>query len=315
MTIHFPNEEQRSAEIQDTLSRQFGFARRLLSFWLGHDKDRHVARSGLSNDVVNVAVLLNAQSCVLFRSSFDLCERADGFSAAIMSRSLFETVLALAFVLRHRVRLFASRSWDKGRRRPKRDEAGHVKYHAQIAERIGEKNILSCEFRANLYIAGLYFSDANFARKNKNAPGLKRLARRTERGLSPEIVAEISRRIGPKWRYILEHRPFTYSGLNVAALAELIGKPFPMWYATIYHHQSRIVHGTDALRFLHVDPTHGAKGVEWFSSGDMVLGTLNSATGMFLAGLMLMHDRVGLGTAVATALDGFKREWHGMSRE
>lgn len=47
---------------------------------------------------------LNLQAFPLFRSIIEDCKRGEGYSASIICRSLFETYLALTFILKPKVR-------------------------------------------------------------------------------------------------------------------------------------------------------------------------------------------------------------------
>jgi hypothetical protein len=104
----FPGEERKCEEIRQKAADHLDLARRLLSFWLGTDKDRGISRCKLPDVVVNVAAALNVKATRQYRTIIELCERGEASAAAAITRALFETDLATAWVLKRRVLLKAS---------------------------------------------------------------------------------------------------------------------------------------------------------------------------------------------------------------
>src|SRR5947207_2628309 len=99
----FPGEEARLAELGTTLARPFDLAEAIYNSWLTHEKDKWVRQSKLPYVSVMLAMLLNVQACRMYRSVVELCRRGEALNAAILARTLFETVLGEVFILARRV--------------------------------------------------------------------------------------------------------------------------------------------------------------------------------------------------------------------
>src|ERR1051325_11564321 len=114
MIQSFPDEEARSEEVRKKLAKAFDVAEAALNFWLRHEKDHHLSKSPLPRACLFLGVGLDVQCCRLFRSVIDECQRCEAYTASILTRSLYETVLGLAFVLAKRVRIVIEPKMTKG---------------------------------------------------------------------------------------------------------------------------------------------------------------------------------------------------------
>ena len=56
-------------------------------------------QAGLPSLVLTVAILLTTRACRLYRSVIEECRRCEGFGANLLARTLYETLIALRFVL------------------------------------------------------------------------------------------------------------------------------------------------------------------------------------------------------------------------
>src|SRR6266404_7181569 len=110
----FPGEERRSVEAQKNIEHLLNVAEALHNFWLDHPKDMWLERSTLPHRVVNLAAVLDVQASRQFRSVIEECRRCEASNANIVARSLFETVLAIRFVLaKKQLRMAIEQTKDK----------------------------------------------------------------------------------------------------------------------------------------------------------------------------------------------------------
>jgi Family of unknown function (DUF5677) len=234
MTTWFPGEDRVRDEIQRELAGHFGFAKRLLTYWLKADKDTGLNKSSLPPIVLRVVLAMSVKATRQFRSVIELCERGEAVDGAIIARSMFETALAVAFVLKPRFEP------------SKFDEKGKVKKTIKVPG-----VTLTCEFRALLFAAHQVLQPERSAAKHADRPGLKRHSKRMARIAANFGGAQLYKNaIGPEWTKILKSPPFTYSGLSIANLARSLGRTFPKWYDTVYGSQSEHVHAADMLHHM-----------------------------------------------------------------
>lgn len=246
--LKFPDEDKLSAEVQARLAAEFDFARRLYGFWIRHPKDEWLDKSRLPGHTLDLAMLLNVQLYRQFRSVHDECCRCEAFSASIVGRSVFETIVALLFVLKPRVHIVVAPVIKNGIHA--HTAGGVPKWSAKPPSKKNppsKQTFLSRAARANLYFAHVAFADDLFAEKCQRTNGLKRLGALVAKNVLPSTVAHFENLVGPQWTYILRDS-HGYSGLPLASLARLLDKNLARWYETIYHFQSRMVHANDALR-------------------------------------------------------------------
>jgi hypothetical protein len=299
----FPEERKRSESIRLALDTQFEFAERAYRVWLRTPKDKYLARSTLSGHVLDLSMLLNIQACRLFRAAIEQCERCDGFTGNILMRSLFQTVLALLFVLKRNVRIIVEPEFDRnGKPRP-----GRYRAKAPTKKNRGtRRDSLSRDFRADLYIAHGAFQPESLARKCAMAPGLLRASKSKGLKLGQSLVTAIHAAIGPEWLSIV--RSSTYSGLSLAELAKLLDRGLYRWYSTVYSIQSGMAHAADAHRHAILD----ADGVvpNYFSTEREIRETIQGAVLMLLICMIIMQEQIGFGSSIQMQLDGFKSEFN-----
>jgi hypothetical protein len=89
--------------VQQNLADLFDLAESLFNYWL--DQDKNHWRAGVPLDSANLALILDVQAIRLFRSIVNDCRRAEASTASILTRTLFETVLAVLFLLKKDVRI------------------------------------------------------------------------------------------------------------------------------------------------------------------------------------------------------------------
>src|SRR5262245_45082988 len=99
----FPDEDARSAEVQENLAELFNLAESSFNYWFDQDKNNWMA--GVPMVTANLALTLDVQALRLFRSIVQDCKRDEAFSASILTRTLFENLLAVLFLLKGDVRI------------------------------------------------------------------------------------------------------------------------------------------------------------------------------------------------------------------
>ena len=307
--MHFPNESEQVAQVHQALGDHLGHADRLLRFWLKCEKDKWLDRSTLPGIVQDLAMLLNIQACRQFRSVIEECRRSEGFCGSILSRSLFETVLAQQFTLSPAVCIVVAPELDSAKK-PKVDQNGLTKYVAKVPPK-RHKNVpadwLSQEFRAWLYFAHAAFDDERRATKVAGMKGRKRQGKVLQKKIDPKQQASLEARIGVEWTYILRHGKGGYSGLSVADLCQVLHPQVFEWYKTIYDFQSGIVHAADALR--HIDVSNGKARPAFYSPVNEILGALQTAVSMFITNIAFLQNEIGFGSCVETAYAAFVKEF------
>lgn len=306
--VEFPFETERLADVESELATIFEFVRRMLRFWMEHPKNKWLDKSSLPADVLDLAMILNVQVYRHGRSTLELCQRGEGGDAMISCRALFETVLAMLFILKPRVGLVAVPELDKATGKPKTTAAGTAKFRAVLHKRKagGIVGKLSRSDRANLYLAHAAFQDKVFAKKCMTIPGCKRTGRLVDRSITPSVVTHFEGRVGPEWAYILTHHPHTYSGLSVSDLAKELHPRMFQWYSTIYSYQSRVVHAADALRCA--TRVGGIIRPVYFSPDHELMGTLEALSMLLLTCMATMQRYIGFGPSIDMVIPSFNKD-------
>ncbi len=187
---------------------------------------------------------MNTQALRLFRSVVEQVRRCETYSATILTRTLFETLLAVAFLVKKDIRIIV----DPIRPKPGSPPPTTAKYVAKIRSKglkRTRKHLLSYELRMLLFQAYDYFwlqkTGLNGIAKY---PGMSGNVRQFKCKLDPAIIQGYEQAIGPEWTYILKNSD-NYAGLSVSDRARMAGRSFLRWYGALYSFQSRAVHGID----------------------------------------------------------------------
>src|SRR5262245_23734738 len=305
----FSDEAERSAQVATELEPFFNVAEALHNSWLTHAKDEWLRKSKLQRQALNVAVMLDVQASRLFRSVIEECRRCEAYGANIISRSLFETVLAIRFVLgAKRLQMAVDQAKTKGGA-PKVDAAGKPVYYSKPVDS-STSPALTCRLtrkqRADLYLAHALFQDERGAEKLAALPRMKRrVAKLQARGKA--LIAQVENKIGPEWTSVLRSTR-AYSGLSVEVLSKLMGKPFERWYLTVYYFQSRNVHAVDPLRNVSVSEDKGITAT-YLSTVGQVRQVLTTAITMFLIAIATLQNVVKFGPDVDIAYESIRRRY------
>ncbi len=224
---------------------------------------------GLDDFVVVVALGLVAKACKQYRAIGEMVELGLSEVADSNARMLFETMLAVHFILRPRVIL-------------KRDGK-------KLAAIKGKP--LTTKFRTSLYLASDAFNGRKLAHGLLTTPGLKRQMSKEVRTEIVRQATEWEAEIGPEWAKRLKEG---YTGVKVINLAESLG--FERLYHSIYRITSRGVHATDATGHIRLDDDPKAEwGFGAAPSTDGIANTLKLASLLLVKILEVADERLGLG--------------------
>jgi hypothetical protein len=304
----FPHEDTRSAEVQHYLAELFNLAESLFNYWLGQDKNSW--RTDVPGLSANLALTLDVQALRLFRAIIQDCKRAEAFTASILTRTLFENLLAVLFLLKKDVRIIVEPT--------KGTPSGTtpVKFAAKLKSkntRRTAKHRLTRELRANLLMAHYHFSlEGQHIESLGKFPGMYHKTKQLKRSLDPTTAAEYEREIGPTWSYILRNSNY-YSGLSVKDLAQVLGTSLLRWYHTVYHFQSCDGHAINLLQHLAIQDGTSLKAI-YASTDDAVNQSLRGAIGMFLTHMQILHQNLDFGTDASTAFDSLARKYYRLVR-
>lgn len=295
---------ERSSELHEKLADLFSVAESLFNFWLDQERDRWT--ENIPIQCRNLALIQDAQALRLFRSVVEECHRCEGFSASILSRSLYETVLSVAFLLKKDVRIFVEPWVPKGSP-PGTPPSKYIAKFRSSGKKRSRRHLLSREFRAELLLAYDFFQleGAGIDSISKYR-GFHHKAKKLRKSIDAKFQANIEKSIGPAWTWILQHSN-TYAGLSVKDLAGVLNRELLRWYETVYHFQSRAVHAFDPHKHLEVTDDDELCGA-YLSSNTDIYQSLRSAVGMFVVHIHLIQENIGFGAAVDMAMESLLRK-------
>jgi uncharacterized protein DUF5677 len=262
-----PDEAEARAKLSELFRKQFAemdelhdFSVKLIPFPLRIDAQPHLDRS-----TVDVALALYVKASRQFRGIQLLCEAGLGTDAYALARNLFETTLAVCFVLQPRFI-------------PKRN--------GRRLTRVKGKP-LSSRFRARLYIANLAFEQERMLRHWRTTTGLRRVAARTTDASIRKRVIDAEAVIGPDWTERLK-QSHSYSGLSIKDLADSLN--LRTSHATFYRSASWSTHATDAEAFFSAELT-----LDIAPSPRGITGAAGAASVLLLRCIDLLNHRLRRG--------------------
>lgn len=288
--MKFPDEATKSAAVQADHAKAFELAEQMLDYWVALSKGA-LTDSTLPAHAVELALIMDIQAIRQFRTALEECKRCEASCAAIIARSLFETAMALMFVLKTdvRIKLVAD------------VKNGNTKYRAQPSK--DEADLLSVETRANLYLLHVAYDSRRMLEKFANVS--KKTGGDVAAPLDPENEAAITRRevsLPLGWADTLKQKK-KYSGLRIDELAGALDDGFALWYEAVYGDQCRIVHGSDALQHADED---GEQIVPLFHSPSEDVGrVLMVSLFLFRVCVSTLEEYVGFGPDVKAAVERF----------
>lgn len=279
--MQFPEEQSLRKAVERECGDIISLAKRVLSSWTTIQRSHGYTGSPLPAEVRNAAYALDIRACRQFRSVIELCMRGEAHDAAVLTRTMFESLLALEFVLKPRISL------KRYKERYKSDAPSSM------------PNLL----RARLYLTYFGFQWEVLRSRNRSKPGAKRHARRLASQVPKQVLDDYESLIGSVWVERFKRNPRTYSGLTVSELAQAIGPVYARWYNVIYAIQSGAVHASNAAELLH------SINAFWHDTPGRVEGALRPAMDIFLAGADSLHKHIGFGPAVGMLLSGLDDQY------
>lgn len=278
-----PFEDRARADVEANHSKELAECRELLQLalrMLGSDgqgglRVPDALVPGVTNGARSLALGLYAKACKQFRGVIILAERGFGGEATILTRSLFETTLAMNFIMNETVALKRDgKPFDPDPSRP-----------------------LTTDFRALLYCAYAAFAQSKRYKQWSERPELASIMHL--RGDAAQIAAQTAQAkgaVGEKWWDALKGGQV---GLSVRNLADSLG--VLSYYLMAYGDQSEVAHAGDG--FMHFDLDDDGGRLDLCPSRDGIDGQLRLAGLVFLGALTGIHNRLNFGAEADAALD------------
>ncbi len=269
--MRLPHEHQVRVRIRKKLGNELKVASAILDLAVGIYTSGTPIKGGKGLDafVVIVSLGLLAKACKQYRAIGELVELGIGDVADSNCRMLFETMLAVHFILRRRVVL-------------KKDGA-------KLAAIQGKP--LTTKFRTSLYLAGNAISGRRTVNAYLATKGLKRQISKEARVEALRQETEWEAEIGTDWTKRLKDG---YAGVKVIHLAESLG--FGRLYHSIYRITSGGVHAADATGHIQLDDDPNA---DWrfkvAPSMDGIATSMEFASLLMIKILEVANERLGLG--------------------
>lgn len=287
--LDFPDADERASDIQRQFNAEIEIASRMFAVWLNRPLDGWLRRSELPGECLSIAWMLNTQACRQFRSVVELCRIGEAYNATIVARSLFETTLAVYFVLAPKFHIVVEQKHDRSQKR-----IPISGWRARVRKSGERKGALPRKLRALLYAGHCVLQGAEVAAAGDG-----------ESPVDPQMAKVAMSKIGTKWEFIQRNHPKTYSGLQIRSLADAAGQYFPLWYSRVYKDQSRRVHGGDAFSHVVENKHTGKPDPAWFSTDGDVQFTLYCGTTLFFSFANYLNTFVDLGHATDMLIEGF----------
>lgn len=256
--------------IRSTLKADFDVARRLLkvAMWFFTGPREPVLCGGVDEVVVMVSFGIFAKMCKQYRGIIALSELGLGKEASCLSRMLFESMLAIQFILRRKVNL-------RG-----------------LAPVPGKP--LSSRFRCDLYIANHGFQITKNFRLMCETPGFKRIATKKEKQAAAAEVSRWEGIIGTEWTERLKKKG--YAGMSVENLAYSLH--FRSLYNELYRSTSIGVHGADGPSYFSIEDRGDGIGravFEYLPSADGIPQNIRMSNFMLAHSMDVINKRMKFG--------------------
>lgn len=282
-----PFEDQVRQEVQAEYPRDLAESRKLLHLamdMIGSDGNGGVNISsapipGVTDRARSLALGLYVKAIKQFRGIIILGERGFRSEVTILTRTLFETALAINFIMNETVAL-------------KRDGKP---FDPDPSRR------LTTDFRALLYGAHAAYVQAKRYKQWGERPELR--SSMHLRGHQSQIdaqTAQVRNAVGERWWDALKGGQ---AGLSVRNLADSLG--VLSYYLVIYGDQSDVAHAGDG--FMHFDLDDDGTWLDLAPSSAGIGGLLRLAGLVFLACLTGIHNRLNFGLETESALNAFAK--------
>ena len=294
--FQFPGEDERVAAVSQAFSSKLFYVDAFCTAW--YDALSEKWFSGHSPKVRDLIVRLVMQALRQFRSINEECRRAEGFCGDIVARSLFETTVAVGFMLKPGIKLELIPLLDKQTKLPKKTDKGVVKHRA--AQCANPAVSFPPEFRVKLYHAHNAFSTLAILEELAVVKGVAVHSGPESPALllARADAAEQEKEIGDEWSFVIKEAGW-YSGLTLENTTALVCPHLLDIYGVIYKSQSGKGHAAGALN-LH----------DWFSDDFEIHMALRVGAMLVLFCINMLQTYLGLGEGVALALDPWREQFH-----
>lgn len=194
----FPEDFERSIEVQHELEGHFKFAARIFRYWKRAPKEQWLRHSGLTSGPLRILLALDFQLIRFTRALIEATRRSDALSACVVARSMLETLIAIKFLTKPKIHIHVKPVLHKKNRTHLKDRDGLPKYSAQRppGNKKKKEDLLTRDLRTRLYLAQDPLSADKITSKLIQTPGLKRIGRKRQKLIDPQVFAEVEKSIG-----------------------------------------------------------------------------------------------------------------------
>lgn len=243
--------------------------------------------SGLSQKSLDLVLGLFAKACKQFRTILLLAERGFGSEAVILSRALFETAVAIIFILKEKVEL------------KRTDNNQRIIYNPDPTK------TLDSDFRALLYAGKITASYHNRYVDLAKKPELRHVLVNIlpDSSKISKSVSQAESSIGNIWWNDMVRCKRYLANLSFKDIC--ISLDVMAYHDICYGLQSDAAHASDG--FDHFIMAEEKTEFKLSPSTNNIAFILRSMVGpVFLAYIGIIHERIGLGDCVDRKLDDFR---------
>jgi hypothetical protein len=275
------------------IPQQLALAESLLDFGMESPSQKDLHSITFPRDAVVTVIGLFTKANITYRAIIVLCEQGLERPATALSRSLFETLLNLTFLVRKQVSL---RIFNDSKSKPTSLWPLHGK-------------TLTAEFRLALFNAWSILRDEKAIEGWSRTPGLKRHGLRASKKIAP-LDRSYANVIGPEWEKVIKSKN-TCVGMDIASFAASLGPVFRKWHRSVYAGDSAFIHQSDTSSYLAVT-TDGNFTPRIYTSAKEVSGALLRASTLYLGCVEELNKRFQFGESAKKSIKNFGkrlRKW------
>lgn len=277
---------KRETAFSKKLLQQLPLAQSLLDFGIQLPTQKDLHSTAFPRDAVVTVIGLFTKAHITYRAIIVLCNQGLDRPATALSRSLFETLMNLTFLVRKRISL---RIFNDSKSKPTTPWPLH-----------GET--LTAEFRVALFNAWAILRDEKAIEGWQKTPGLKRHGH----GASKRVAAldrSYANVIGTAWEKAIKSKN-TCVGMDIASFAATLGPAYRRWHRSVYAHDSAFIHQSDTPSYLAATPD-GNFTPRIFTSAKEVSGVLLRASELYLGCVEELNKRFRFGEAAKRSIGDF----------
>lgn len=305
MSAELPGENEFVAQLTIKLSQEFNFCDRILGCFVDESRFQRICNrvtEWARSDAVSLVLISTfIKICRVSRSVLHLTRIGQAESAHVLARSQFEACVQLLFVLMPKVRIEV---------RKDRNGKASARSPNPLNNRL-KSHRLDRELRAKLVLAHSAIENQRNSRRLQNEQYPYRLVRSFQSSNDGTLLQDIEREIGSDWCTILRTTG-SYSGLSFKELLPVIHRKLSIWHRTIYHLQSRNVHGGDIQHYFDLNSATSVARPRWLSAENQIRAVLSLSIGLFRAMIAEIDAQIDLGPANHMILDSLGSEYKGI---